>query len=210
MAAPDPASKWQQPEVAAHYREERFRGAGSAGRDARLVERLLARHAPGRRFARALDAPCGTGRMGTVLEHHAARVVGLDRSAAMLAERGGPGLLGDASRLPFGDDSFDLVLCCRLLHHLEDEAARRVVRELVRVGSDILLLSFWSASGIQGWRRRLGLREDPEGRRPISPRRLRGLLEDAGADVLGATTSLPGWSLQSFVLARVRRGATGG
>jgi hypothetical protein len=65
-------------------------------------------------------------------------------------------------------------------------------------------VSFWSASGLQGWRRRLGLREDPEGRRAIPARRLREALERAGAEVLGRATSLPGWSLQSFLLARIR------
>jgi SAM-dependent methyltransferase len=204
MSSADPARKWQRPEVATSYRDDRFRDPRAAGRDGRLVERLLRRHAPDRRFERALDVPCGTGRLSPLLARRARSVVGLDRSAAMLGAGGAPGLLGDAERLPFRDGSFDLVLCCRLLHHLDPGAVERVLEELVRVGSDTLVVSFWNASGVQGWRRRLGLRRDPEGRRPIAPSRLEGALRAAGAEVLGSATSLPGWSLQSFLLARVR------
>jgi malonyl-CoA O-methyltransferase len=63
--------------------------------------------------ARVLDAGCGTGRYCDVLAAAgAARVVGLDRSPAMLrrAARATCRLRADLARLPLADASFDLVL----------------------------------------------------------------------------------------------------
>jgi len=141
--------------------------------------------------------------MRSFLASRATRVVGLDRSPAMLAAGDGGGLLGEAHRLPLRTGSFELVLCCRLLHHLDAEGVEQVVKELVRVSSGLVVVSFWSSSGVQGWRRRLGLRRDPEGRRPSPPGDLRATFEAYGATVLGQATSLPGWSLQTFLLASV-------
>src|SRR5919198_3126848 len=94
--------------------------------------------------ARTLDVACGTG---FLTQHLPGTVVGLDQSESMLAlarERvpGATFVLGDASALPFDDDSFERLFTSFFYGHLEEDdcvaflsEARRVARELVVVDS---------------------------------------------------------------------------
>ncbi|WP_276273927.1 class I SAM-dependent methyltransferase [Haloarcula litorea] len=84
---------------------------------------------------RALDVGCGTGELTRVLrEECPGEVVGLDADADLLSAVDGPVVRGDATRLPFADDAFDLVVCQALLINLPDPAA--AVREFARVAGD--------------------------------------------------------------------------
>ncbi|MFC6787318.1 class I SAM-dependent methyltransferase [Halobaculum halobium] len=108
---------------------------------------------------RVLDAGCGTGELTRVLAEEApqAAVVGVDadrdllasarrastdadRDGATDADRDTPSRIdyaaGDATRLPFPDDAFDLVVCQALLINLPDPAA--AVREFARVSSGLV------------------------------------------------------------------------
>lgn len=201
-------AKWRTSEAGARYAGARWSSAARRERDPRLVAALLARHlAPGP--ARLLDAPCGTGRLVPVL---AARgpTVGLDVSPAMLAEArradrtGTNWLAGDVLRLPFRDGSFDAVVCCRLLHHLEQPALEQAVRELVRVSRGLVLASFWDAGSLPALRRAwLGARPR-ETRRAVPRALLAELLARSGAEVVGWKHSLRFLSRQAFVAARKR------
>lgn len=92
-------------------------------------------------FGRALDVGTGPGQIVLKLAAHLPgwQLLGVDRSpnmireavAARRKEKGLPSrlsgsaarvefLVADASRLPFPDASFDLVLCNSVLHHLEN------------------------------------------------------------------------------------------
>jgi SAM-dependent methyltransferase len=83
---------------------------------------------------RILDVGCGTGELTRVLrEESDADVVGLDADAELLSSVPGPTVRGDATGLPFGTDSFDLVVCQALLINLPDPVA--AVREFRRVAS---------------------------------------------------------------------------
>ncbi|MFQ3318150.1 MAG: SAM-dependent methyltransferase [Natronomonas sp.] len=84
---------------------------------------------------RVLDVGCGEGALTRVLaEECPGEVVGCDRDADLLAELDAPAVQGDAHRLPFPDDSFDLVVCQALLINLPDP--ERAVREFARVAED--------------------------------------------------------------------------
>jgi demethylmenaquinone methyltransferase/2-methoxy-6-polyprenyl-1,4-benzoquinol methylase len=85
-----------------------------------------------------LDVATGTGLVAIELAHrYGSRVVGLDRSADMLAEAARRNGAIDslvnarAERLPFADDTFDHVTFTYLLRYVDDPAA--TVRELARV-----------------------------------------------------------------------------
>jgi SAM-dependent methyltransferase len=98
------------------------------------VQRLLA---PFSGEERALDVGCGTGALAYALAPHVREVVGVDRSADLLAaarERAPANatfIEGDATALPFGWGEFDLVGCLRVLHHVR--RPELVVAELARV-----------------------------------------------------------------------------
>lgn len=90
---------------------------------------------------RVLDVGCGTGALSRVLaEETEGRVVGVDADPALLAvartETGLPVLAGDATRLPFVDDAFDLVVCQALLVNVPDPGA--AIEEFARVSSDLV------------------------------------------------------------------------
>ncbi|MXR42590.1 methyltransferase domain-containing protein [Halobaculum sp. WSA2] len=102
---------------------------------------------------RVLDVGCGTGELTRVLAEEApeAAVVGVDADADLLAAARDAGdettldgrvdhdvdyCTGDATRLPFSDDAFDLVVCQALLINLPEPAA--AVREFARVSSELV------------------------------------------------------------------------
>ena len=65
----------------------------------------------------------------------------LDRAASHLPLNGGmPKVTADALRLPFRDDSFDLVACSLFLHHLSPHHAVEFARESLRVCSTAVLV----------------------------------------------------------------------
>src|SRR5262249_12784814 len=88
---------------------------------------------------RVLDVACGTGVLGRAVADRVGddgEVVGLDVNDGMLAvaRRKAPGIQwkqGRAESLPFGDESFDAVLCQFGLMFFEDRAA--ALREMIRV-----------------------------------------------------------------------------
>jgi len=114
--------------------------------------------------SRVLDVGCGTGKLTRVLAGEVpGEVVGLDADRSLLsvatptatgqADRSGSGqrgpgttgagggrpasfVAGDALRLPFDDDAFDLVVCQALLINLPDPAA--AVAEFARASSDLV------------------------------------------------------------------------
>jgi demethylmenaquinone methyltransferase/2-methoxy-6-polyprenyl-1,4-benzoquinol methylase len=103
--------------------------------------------------ARVLDVACGTGDLSLVLEGAgAARVVGLDFCRPMLeiarrkAEsdaRPVPFVEGDALRLPFADESFDVVTIAFGLRNLASvEDGLRELRRILRPAGRIAVLEF--------------------------------------------------------------------
>ena len=87
----------------------------------------------------ALDVGCGTGVMAERLSQEGYDLVGADPFRGMLryvrARR--PDLMAVAAsgqHLPFPDDTFDLVYCIAVMHHIADPTAvRETILEMVRV-----------------------------------------------------------------------------
>ena len=107
---------------------------------------LVAHHAAGAR--RVLDIGCGEGQVARQLAASGARVVGLDPTAAQITaasgRAGGPRYLrARAEALPCGDATFDTVVLCAALEHVEDfeGALQEVARVLEPGGRFVLVLA---------------------------------------------------------------------
>lgn len=85
--------------------------------------------------ARVLDVCCGPGMLSAAAVDCGAKAVGLDFAGVVaLARKLVPGAEfqdGDATRLPFPDDSFDAVVCGYGVMHVPD--AEAALREMLRV-----------------------------------------------------------------------------
>ncbi len=119
--------------------------------------------------ADCLDVGCGDGRKsGLWLSEHARSYVGVDISAAAVAEAGRLGLdarqIDEASALPFEDESFDVVVCVEVLEHLfAPQLAVAEMKRVLRPGGTAIV----TVPKVAYWRKRLELallgRWDPHG-----------------------------------------------
>ena len=86
-----------------------------------------------------LDVGCGNGIFTIRFAREGGSVVGLDFSAYLLHQNPHTGLVcGDATVLPFRDQSFDVVFEANVLHHVPDR--EQVIREMGRVSRKYVLL----------------------------------------------------------------------
>ena len=126
----------------------------------------------------------------------------VDLSASMLAQASGERTRASAFALPFQDDTFDLVVCCRLVHHLTTDVARAaLLKELGRVGRGPVALSYWDAGSWHALRRRRGWRRDTDTRVATPAANLDSLLAAAGLRPIARTYSMRLVSPQTWVLA---------
>jgi ubiquinone/menaquinone biosynthesis C-methylase UbiE len=145
-----PGNPFTDPELVKGY-EGWYR---SAGRRVDRLEKRLPKVLLDR-FPRAdeiLQVGCGTGHFARWMSWRDFRAVGLDSSAAMLAEakrlEGGLYIAGDALDLPFGSNSLDLVILITTLEFIQDPI--RALIEAHRVARKGLIL------GVINRRSRLG------------------------------------------------------
>ena len=146
-----------------------------------------------------LEVGCGTGHFSRWLEGRGLRVIGLDRSASMLAQARTldlvPLVRGDAHHLPFADGAFDLTMMVTTLEFLD--RPRQALQEALRVARRGLILGVlnrWSLLGVS--RRLAGLwrRTVYDAARFYSVGELKRLLRSVageGTSVLWRTTLFP-------------------
>ncbi len=98
---------------------------------------FISRHIPLK--GSVLDVGCGHGVFTVRFGGPGTTVFGLDNSPHLLRQNPHSDLLcGDATRLPFGDESFDVVFEANLLHHVPNR--QEVVSEMARVASKYVVL----------------------------------------------------------------------
>lgn len=139
-----------------------------------------------------LDVPVGTGRFFSVYKNLGFQITGLDASEEMLAESNNQAIAlglyptlvkGDAKKMMFSDNSFDLVVCFRFLHSIISlGAAREVLREFARVTRKYVLLEI----GIRdsSTPRRFTPSEKAAMRDKLSNEEVSLLLRDSGLSIL--------------------------
>lgn len=139
-----------------------------------------------------LDVPLGTGRFLPLYFARGHRVTGFDASDEMLAvarRRAGARSAeltleqGDATRLPYPDAAFGLVVSTRFLRHvLPFDQARRALAEMARVSNAHAIIEMGCTDRASSW---------PEAGKPIRDRINHGdllkLFSEAGFDMVGET-----------------------
>lgn len=109
-----------------------------------------------------LDAGCGTGRYAVPLAQAGASVSGLDATEEMLAlaqakaAEAGVNVdlrIGEVTRLPYPDASFDVVVCALMLCHLPDVTpAIAEFARVLRPGGKLVISDFHPFCLLIGWR----------------------------------------------------------
>jgi SAM-dependent methyltransferase len=132
-----------------------------------------------------LDCPSGFGRWLPAIERLGPTTVLENDISREMLEQGRrsynaqwPSVRTDAERLPYAEESFDLVFCHAFTKHLPHQTQRAVLRELARVARHDVICSFSVRSGLPGLV--LRLRERLSGSRSNAVRR--NWLERAAAD----------------------------
>jgi ubiquinone/menaquinone biosynthesis C-methylase UbiE len=93
---------------------------------------------PGR-HTNVLEVGCGTGMQLALFRAQGCRVTGIDLSTAMLRvararlDRGTLVCRGDAARLPYPAETFDLVMATLVLHEMDPAVRSAVVEDMLRV-----------------------------------------------------------------------------
>jgi ubiquinone/menaquinone biosynthesis C-methylase UbiE len=122
-----------------------------------LEKAALERAFAGRKYERALDVGIGNGRLLPIYAPHARHITGMDISSEQLEQATQAArnlginfdtkLCQEASRIEIPDQSYDLIICSRVLQHVYDW--RESVAEFARIlkpGGDLVLLTYNRAS----------------------------------------------------------------
>lgn len=158
---------------------------------------ILPRLAAVKRSHRVLDLACGPGFVALEFAKHGPEVIGVDLTAAMLKKaremarrenlRNVTFRRANVNRLPFADESFDLVVTRASFHHFSQPDC--VLGEMVRVvkrGGRILISD--NTSSDETAKRRLHNRieklRDPSHAKLLPVRAWRKLFRDAGLQVV--------------------------
>jgi SAM-dependent methyltransferase len=180
---------YQADDVAEEYDEKRFSRGGRLI-DRREKQAVLDALGPVEDRS-VLEIACGTGRFTVMLAERGADIVGLDISAAMLAQGRAKAraadvadhvefMRGDAARLPFPDDHFDAVLAMRFFH-LADTPAK-FLAEMRRVSKEQVFFDTFNGFSTRVLYNSLL----PMGSRLYGHEEVEGLLADAGLELADA------------------------
>lgn len=180
---------YQADDVAQEYDEKRFSKGGRLI-DRREKQAVLNAIGPVE-DKQILEIACGTGRFTSMLAERGADIIGLDISGPMLqqgrqrAQSAGVAdsleyMRGDAGRLPFPDNHFDVVFAMRFFH-LADTPAE-FLTEMCRVSNDQIFFDTfnrYSTRSLYNWAL-------PMGSRLYSRKEVHSLLATAGLELRAA------------------------
>jgi ubiquinone/menaquinone biosynthesis C-methylase UbiE len=210
----NPQTAYQDSGVASSYDAARFTswsGRKGHARERSSFVRALAR-AQGVRTA--LDVPCGTGRMTSVLLERGLSTVGLDISLQMIAQaerkvRGqgtARGLVrGSILQMPFRARAFDVVTCVRLFGHFAAGPRVAMLREMARVSREYVVVQYFCETAVtrlKRWVRRQVLRTYEGVGHPLVRTQIDEELRASGLQIVDCFWCWKHYAEEVFVVAR--------
>jgi SAM-dependent methyltransferase len=140
---------------------------------------------------RVLDVACGPGIVACAAAAQAGHVTGIDLTPAMIEQARArqqrerlvnmDWRVGDATRLPFADGSFDVALTRYSFHHLPQPiAALREMQRVVAPGGRVVVIDATPAPQTQAAYDRMETLRDPSHTSALTREQLRGLGRDIG------------------------------
>lgn len=95
------------------------------------------------RITKALDVGCGNGVSDFYFKRYINDLYGIDFSNDLLNEHPfkdtGKFIIGNAKNLPYNNNSFELVYCWEVLHHIDKP--EKAVSEMIRVSSKYVIIA---------------------------------------------------------------------
>jgi len=165
---------------------------------------------------RVLDVACGTGALGERIAKRwpAVQVIGVDVSSAMLRQASTKVIAGEthwcqaeSDRLPFHEDSFDLIICANSFHFFRNPSTTLTeVHRLLRPGGSFILVDwcddYLSCKLCSLWLRLF----DPAFHRMYSTNACKSLLTGTNFEIVDSTRFRISWlwGLMRFVCRRPR------
>ena len=149
-----------------------------------------------------LDLPCGAGRFWqTLIAAGAEKIIAADQSPGMLQvakEMAEPNLLKkitflqtDATSIDLPNNAVESVVCMRLLHHIDSKDYRQAIfKELRRVASQSVCISFWVEGSYKSYREYIRAQHANELSRCLNPTLLENELAEVGFKVIGKVDML--------------------
>ena len=108
-----------------------------------LVREFLQKHYPGQKDLHLLDIGCGTGITLQILQEFG-KAEGMDLSDDAIdfcKKRGFSITKGDVAKMPFPDDSFDIITCLGVFYHegvKDDLMAMKEIKRILKPGGRLL------------------------------------------------------------------------
>ena len=151
-----------------------------------------------------LDVAAGTGHVARRLAPHVRTVVALDATPAMLEqgrEHAPPNVLfshGDATALPFLDDSFDVVATRFAIHHFDDPQVQLAeMRRVLRPGGRLAVADLIAHPEAADTQNRLETLRDPSHARMLELHELTALVGTHDVEVRDVVRPLEPWLVQT-------------
>ncbi len=97
---------------------------------------LISKYLNVKKTDRLLDIGCGTG---ISTNYFKCSAVGIDNSEEMIKNGKGNLIHGKAEKLPFGDNSFDIILCITAVHHFKLNKFIEEVKKIIKQNGKIAI-----------------------------------------------------------------------
>ena len=212
-------NSYQDTKIAEEYDSLRFTsffGSLSNKRDIGMILSALSTHGISS-DSKLLDVACGTGRITQILATKYSHVEGCDGSEEMMTVARSKDELqnisfhvGDATALPFEDNSFECVTSIRFIGHLNRADCDQVFSEMGRVSSDLVVFDLSIDNVFTRARRKIKrlirgsyLKFDKQWSWEVFEKAdLINRLNKSGLDVIELKSKLPIWSDAHLVVCK--------